>query len=342
MLFLNQNEWRCARDLDIDFISLCVNEITVMKFKCSVIVIWIFFAFTWPVYSQENRSLVDCPANAVAIDLGIRDPSGSIEFLIPIADSDGFKSRRRVAKEVICIDSEVISEWNLESGSNSENIEIIVTYDPENFFSDMRSYLDYSVALCDELDETPLPPSVLRFGVIKLGKGSNRKLVEWSKNLRKDMERKCEREYAEHGHGAGTGYKDVKIGRWTVSQISTGHCSAYLKMSDKSYYSFHFSNELGASFSFSSRGNFRYFNLVPTSGVLSFDRRSSRVVSIMFSSQIMLWRTNGFIADVAWFKQNFLQSRSVELITDGQVVAMVDLAGSSAAMSEVDRCLAYY
>lgn len=82
--------------------------------------------------------------------------------------------------------------------------------------------------------------------------------------------------------------------------------------------------------------------MVPTSGVLSFDRRSSRVVSIMFSSQIMLWRTNGFIADVAWFKQNFLQSRSVELITDGQVVAMVDLAGSSAAMSEVDRCLAYY
>lgn len=140
-----------------------------------------------------------CSVDELAVDLGTGFPAaGAVEILFPIPDTDGRKDRRYLAGQVVCVSFDDLSSYEAISGPHVDltdyNATYFVTYDPKGTLTKSRSRFAYDIMLCEELPDTPRPPSELRFGTFNwtVMSGIKSLKVMWIPNLRKKIESDCD------------------------------------------------------------------------------------------------------------------------------------------------------
>lgn len=142
-------------------------------------------------------------------------------------------------------------------------------------------------------------------------------------------------------------YSDKKVGHWLIYQAFEGSCAALVgvkggnsqKYNASQTYIFHFARDFSDGFNFPSK-SFKYYNGSEKTLLLKFDRPSSISVAATHYADASFGVWRGKVSNKSWFRQNFVDANSVSLFLDGQMISQTNLADSSAAMREVEVCLA--
>jgi len=170
--------------------AICISGIIVLAFNLTVSAqspgnVKILHKFE--SYSPARDS---CGSDNLTIELGKNfSRSGSIEILVPLPDTHGRDVKRYLPSDVVCLPFSEILGWHAAFGasvdSTGDNAQFYVTYDPSGTLTESRSRYDYEVLMCEELADTPKPPSDLQFGFFTWAAGTGIKAlkVEWNNEI---------------------------------------------------------------------------------------------------------------------------------------------------------------
>jgi hypothetical protein len=148
-------------------------------------------------------------------------------------------------------------------------------------------------------------------------------------------------------NGTSILYADKKVGRWLIYQAHEGSCSALVGVKGENSatyeasqtYIFGFSRDYRDRFWFPSKP-YKYYSGSEKMLLLKFDRSSSLALEAHHFADIDYGIWNGYVSNQSWFRQSFVDANSASLFLDGKLISQTSLAGSSAAMREVEVCLA--
>lgn len=143
--------------------------------------------------NASGRTPSPCPAGTVPLPIGPEATDGVIEILWPIPDTDGREPQVLRAAPVACLLASRLGRAARESGmGSSEPMALPVTWDPAGAGGAHRSQYLYSVLMCDELPDTPLPPTDLKIGEARwLATNPDSLKVVWYDDFRAKQEREC-------------------------------------------------------------------------------------------------------------------------------------------------------
>lgn len=130
-----------------------------------------------------------CGSGNLRIELPGVGNSGTVVINYPLDDTDVMGELRFAAHPFVCVTSAQLSKFATPSASPENASNVLVSYSPTNTG---ESPLLYSVLMCDELPETPKPPSNVKVGAFEWLRSTEPKVsVKWYQDYRAHIETTC-------------------------------------------------------------------------------------------------------------------------------------------------------